>query len=212
MRRPIAVTIISIAGALSFAGVPGARAQPDLPDLPLPGGADESLPDDAGNISSSEDGEDGPGGDQADFASGTAKNTFPDGGPNHLSVSAHSDPSGDDPSGHVRAQGDLGFGLLGPFKLEGEVTCLRVSGNRAAIKYRFKHAEGSAEPLEGGGVQIFIEDNGKPEGGDPVDANTFDPPQPAGVFDATAELCDDPRPRAYDPVDSGDYEVHDASS
>jgi hypothetical protein len=147
----------------------------------------------------------GSGGGPRDFAVGAAKNTFATGTPNHLMVSAHGAAA--DVTGHVRAKGDLG----GEFTLEGEVTCLRVEGNRAALKYRFKHATGSAAPFDGGGVQVFIEDNGDPVGGQAVDRNAFDPPQPAGVFDLGATQCDDPTPRPdYDPVDSGDYTVHDA--
>src|SRR5215211_3499505 len=132
----------------------------------------------------------------------------------HLSVSAHSDANGDNPSGHVRATGDPdGNGPVEPFKLEGEVTCLEVSGNRAAIKYRFKHAEGSAAPFQGGGVQIFIEDNGDPVYGQPVDRTTFDPPQQPRVFDAAASVCDEPNTRlGYDQIESGDFGVHDAAS
>lgn len=155
----------------------------------------------------------GSGGPNREFASGAAKNTFfQAGGPAHLMVSAHRDPAVDPPTGHVRAKGDIdGAGPLEPFAFEGEVTCLRVEGNRAAIKYRFKHAEGSGEPFEGGGVQVFVEDNGPPNRGTP-DRNTFDPPQPAGVFDTNARICDDPRARQdYDPVDSGNYVVHDVA-
>jgi hypothetical protein len=153
------------------------------------------------------------GGGSQDFAVGSGSNQFLIVfGDAHLSVSAHSDPAGGHPSGHVRAKGDPdGDGPMEPFALEGEVTCLRVSGNRAAIKYRFKHAEGSAQPFQGGGVQIFIEDNGDPENGAPVDRTTFDPPQPAGVYDAAASTCDDPNSRlGYDPIQSGDFGVHDA--
>jgi hypothetical protein len=147
----------------------------------------------------------GSGAGPRDFAVGAAKNTFATGTPNHLMVSAHGAAAA--ATGHVRAKGDLG----GEFTLEGEVTCLRVEGNRAAIKYRFKHATGSAAPLAGGGVQVFVEDNGQPSGGQAVDRNTFDPPQPAGAFDLNAAQCDDPTLRAgYDPVDSGNYTVHDA--
>ena len=145
----------------------------------------------------------GPGGPR-DFAVGAGKNTFITGTPNHLMVSAHGFEA--DVTGHVRAKGDL----LGEFTLEGEVTCLRVEGNRAAIKYEFKHAEGSAAPLEGGGVQVFIEDNGPPRGGQPVDRNTFDPPQPAGAFQTNEHVCSDPNRLDYDRIDSGDYTVHDA--
>src|SRR5919106_2158843 len=150
------------------------------------------------------------GGDSRDFAVGSGTNQFIVVlGDAQLSVSAHSDPAGGRPSGHVRAQGEPdGDGPNEPFELEGEVTCLKVSGNRAAIKYRFKHAEGSAEPFQDGGVQIFIEDNGDPKGGQPVDRATFDPPQPAGVYDAGAAFCDDPRTRlGYDGIESGDFGV-----
>ena len=147
-----------------------------------------------------------PGGPR-DFAVGSAKNTFlpnppfADFLPNHLMVSAHG--TGPDVTGHVRAKGELPT----DFKLEGEVTCLRVEGDKAAIKYRFKHAEGSAEPLEGGGVQVFVWDRH----GEAPDANTFDPPQPAVVFQTNERFCDSPNSRAgYDPVDSGNYTVHQA--
>jgi hypothetical protein len=155
----------------------------------------------------------GPGGGPREFAVGAAKNTFFQAfGPNHLMVSAHRDPAGGRLTGHVRAKGDLdGPGPLEPFAFEGEVSCVRVEENRAAIKYRFKHAQGSGEPFEGGGVQVFIEDNGEP-GQDPPDANTFDPPQIEEEFETNAMACDDPRPRQdYDPVDSGNYTVHDAA-
>jgi hypothetical protein len=138
-----------------------------------------------------------------DFAVGSGKNTFFQvGGENHVMVSAHG--AGPDATGHVTARGDF----LGDFKLEGEVTCLRAEGNRASIKYRFKHAEGSLEPFEGGGVQVFIEDNGQPKGGEPVDRNAFDPPLPAGTFEP--DQCGDPNRTDYDPIDSGNYTVHDS--
>ena len=155
----------------------------------------------------------GQGGDSRDFAVGSGANEFLVVlGDARLSVAAHSDPDGSRPTGHVRAKGEPdGEGPSEPFELEGEVTCINVSGNRAAIKYRFKHAEGSAEPFEGGGVQIFIEDNGDPVNGEPVDRTTFDPPQQAGVYDADAARCDDPRTRlGYDRINSGDFGVHDA--
>jgi hypothetical protein len=149
-----------------------------------------------------------------DLASGSGTNQFLFAiGDAHLSTSAHSDPLGADPTGHVRAQGDPdGAGPMEPFKLEGEVTCLEVSGNRAAVKYEFKHAQGSAAPFEGGGVQIFIEDNGTPSEGQAVDRTTFDPPQQAGVFDLTSSVCDNPNSRVgYDGIESGDFKVHDAA-
>ena len=156
----------------------------------------------------------GSGGEKRDFAVGSASNQFLIAiGEARLSLAAHSDPVGAQPTGHVRAKGDPdGDGPAEPFKLEGEVTCLRVDGNRAAIKYRFKHADGSAEPFQDGGVQIFLEDNGPPGGGEPVDGSAFDSPQPAGVFEADANRCDDPNSRLYDQVESGNFVVHDAGS
>lgn len=144
--------------------------------------------------------------DAGDSATGSGDNGFAlVVGKSRISASAHA--SADGVSGHVRAQGDPD-GDDGPttrFTTEGEVTCLEVRGNRAAIKYRFTHAEGSAESFEGGGIQIFIEDNG-----DAVDATAFDPPQRAGVFDLAAQQCDDPNTRLYDPVESGGFVVTDA--
>jgi hypothetical protein len=150
----------------------------------------------------------GSAGGSKDFATGSGKNQFLVAiGDAHLSVAAH-----EGPTGHVRAKGDPdGLGPMEPFALEGEVTCLRVEGNRAAIKYEFKHAEGSAEPFQDGGVQIFLEDNGRPAGG-AVDRSTFDPPQPAGVFELAASQCDDPNSRlGYDQIESGNFTVHDGS-
>jgi hypothetical protein len=152
--------------------------------------------------------------DSSDEAVGSGSNQFLVVlGDARLSVSAHSSALGESPSGEVRAQGDPdGAGPMEPFKLEGEVTCLRVSGNRAAIKYRFKHAEGSAAPFEGGGVQIFLEDNGDPTGGEAVDRTTFDPPQSAPFFDLDATRCDDPNARlSYDGIESGNFRVADAT-
>lgn len=150
---------------------------------------------------------DGPG----DRAVGSAVNQFPTPtGPGfaQLSVDVRSEPSGLDPRGTVRASGTTGA-PGGEFKVAGPVTCLRVDGNRAAIKYRFNQASGSAEPFQDGGVEVFVEDNGKPGGGQAVDANANRPPELAGEFDANATQCDDPNTASYDTVTSGDYTVSD---
>lgn len=154
------------------------------------------------------------GADPRDEAVGTGTNQFLIVlGDAHLSVSAHSGALGERPTGAVRAQGDPdGAGPQEPFKLQGPVTCLRVSGNRAAIKYAFRQAEGSAEPFAGGGVQIFIEDNGDPVGGVAVDRTTFDPPQPAALFALNQGFCEDPNTRlTYDQIESGNFGVSDAT-
>jgi hypothetical protein len=149
------------------------------------------------------------GGDSLD---GSAVNGFPTPfgpGSARVTADASSGPAGERPRGVVEATGDGdGMGATA-FFVRGEVTCLRVSGNRVAIKYRFERAEGSAEAFKDGGVQLFFEDNGRPDGDEPVDATANDPPQLAGAFDANASSCDDPNTRTYDEVTSGDYTVRD---
>ncbi len=136
-------------------------------------------------------------------------------------MSAHREPDGQ-VTGHVRGYGDLtGEAPLGEFWVEGSVTCLRVEpkpdpeveatgpGTRAAIKYRVKNSRGSFAPPEDSTVEVFIEDNGEPENGEPVDGNSTSLPLPAEVNDP--ETCDDPNVagQPYNPVDSGNYTVHD---
>jgi hypothetical protein len=151
------------------------------------------------------------GGPSGDSASGSAVNQFPTpAGPGfaQLDVDAQSDPVGLKPRGKVHAIGTSGL-PSGDFEVGGPVTCLRVVGNRAAIKYRFSRASGSAAPFKGGGVEVFVEDNGAPGDGPPVDANAFQPPEPADVFGQDAAQCDDPNTASYDTVTSGDYTVQD---
>jgi hypothetical protein len=154
-----------------------------------------------------------------DFAVGSGKNRLAElGGPVQLEVSAHVGADGE-PTGHVRSYGNL-FAPLpgGDFQAEGEVTCLRVvakpdrSGWYASIKYRFKNTSGSLAPPEGGGVEVYIEDNGPPVGGQPVDANATSAPQPAELFDPAADQCSDPAlaGQPFNPVDQGDYTVRSA--
>jgi hypothetical protein len=85
------------------------------------------------------------------------------------------------------------------FEVEGPVTCLRVEGNRAAIKYRFAKASGIAEPFKGGGVEVFIEPNANASGG----------PQTAAEFNPAATQCDDPNMVTFSPLRSGAYTVID---
>jgi hypothetical protein len=146
----------------------------------------------------------------ADSVRGTAVNEFPTPvGPGSASVTVEvsSGPAGEHPRGFVAATGNADGTNATSFFVRGEVTCLKVSGDQAAIKYRFRRARGTAEPFKGGGVQIFIEDNGRPGDGQPVDATANDPPQTAEVFDTNAFNCDDPDTRTYDQVESGDYTV-----
>ncbi len=154
----------------------------------------------------------GPGNSPRVFGVGTGRNEFipPLLGEVRLSVAAHLDQQGR-VNGHVEAHGDPdGAGPIEPFSVEGEVTCINVKVNRAAIKYRFKHAEGSAEPFLGGGNQFFLEDNGDPRQGVPRDRTAFDPPQTAAEFElANPTVCDDPDSRLpfYDLEQSGNFVV-----
>ncbi len=145
---------------------------------------------------------------------GTARSAYPTPagpGSSDLTVSADSGLSGQDPGGDVTVNGTSGT-PMGEFSGSGAVTCVRVSGNKVAIKYRFTQASGQAAMFQGGGVEIFIQDNGKPQGGQPVDATAFDPPQTAATFDPTASQCDDPNTAAYNKVESGDYTLTQTAS
>jgi hypothetical protein len=147
-----------------------------------------------------------------DSVRGAAVNGFPTpAGPGSARVTARvsSGPGGEQPAGFVEATGNAEGTDATSFFVRGEVTCLKVSGRRAAIKYRFRRAEGTAAQFKGGGVQIFIEDNGEPRNGQSVDATANDPPQPAELFNANAAQCDDPAARTYDQVTSGDYSISD---
>lgn len=135
-------------------------------------------------------------------------------GESKLVVDAFTRASGR-PGGTVRGRGDTdGPGPMGPFFVEGRVTCVRVVGRSAAVKYRFDRARGSLEDFEGGGVQVFFKDNGRTRHGRPVDGNATDLPQQRAQFAPDASRCDDPTQRPEldqppNPVDSGDYVVRD---
>ena len=81
--------------------------------------------------------------------------------------------------------------------------------NEASITYRFRHASGSAAPFKGGGVEVFIKDNGHGHHGKPADENAFTAPQTKAAFDANANTCDDPTTAPYSSVRSGNYTVRD---
>jgi hypothetical protein len=127
------------------------------------------------------------------------------GGPFELSVNARGE--GPSAQGHVQGSGDY----VGEFQVEGPVTCTLVVGNRASIKYRFRRSEGPGAPPQNGGVQVYIEDNGRPQNGVPVDRVATEPPQPPELFDAAAGVCTDPTLNpAWNRIESGDYTVRDA--
>jgi hypothetical protein len=116
---------------------------------------------------------------------------------------------GEGPSaqGYVRGSGSY----VDAFEVEGPITCMLVVGNRSSIKYRFRRASGPGAPPQNGGVQVYVEDNGKAQNGQPVDRVATEPPQPPGVFDAAAGVCTDPTLNpAWTPLESGDFTVRDA--
>ena len=140
-----------------------------------------------------------------DLAVGSAQNRLFEVSPYpaELQLSAHL--NGAEVSGHA-----VGSGALpnGEFKAQGHVTCLRVVGNRATIKYRFEQTSGPGAPPPGWGVQVFVEDNGS---GPFPDGNATDTPLPPQLFEPTADQCELPR-GPYNPVDSGNYVVHDGDA
>jgi hypothetical protein len=149
-----------------------------------------------------------------DFAVGAGSNEFALGavGRASFALRASSDPFGARPAGYVTASGDPdGIGPAEPFTARGRIMCLRVDGNRASIKWSLDQATGSAAPFKGGGVQSFLEDNGRPRRGQPVDRASIDPPQPAASFELNARRCDDPDTRpTYDRLNEGNITIHDA--
>jgi hypothetical protein len=78
---------------------------------------------------------------------------------------------GDAITGHFRAGGAFDQEGLSAFQQEGPVTCLVVDGNHARLVYPNKNATPeSNEELE---VLIFLEDNGPPVNGQPMDKLGF---------------------------------------
>jgi hypothetical protein len=114
------------------------------------------------------------------------------------------------PSGYVRTKGDPdGAGPAAPFTAEGPITCLRVDGRRAALKWRFRRATGSAAAFRGGGIETYVQDDGRPRRGQAVDHAALDPPQPPEAFNSRAGECDDPDARVYERLRVGDVTVRD---
>jgi len=143
-----------------------------------------------------------------DLVAGSAVNGFPNPvtgpGSTRLTVEgARSGPAGENPSGFVNDVGSLGSPMTA-FELEGPVTCLRVEGNEAAIKYRFAKATGIAAGFKGGGIEVFVEDN-SPQ----PDANAAGAPQTEAEFNEHATQCDDPNMAPFSTVREGGYTVAD---
>jgi hypothetical protein len=144
------------------------------------------------------------GGAPHDFASGGGTNGF-----FQIGLAAQSNADGTDPSGYVSARSRPNGGFPVPFRFGGEVTCLLVDGKRASIKYRFDHADNPA--LVGGGIQIFVEDNGEPQDGHSSDGTAFREPQPQAAFELSDPTkCEDPNSTVYQQGEDGNFVVNDA--
>ena len=131
--------------------------------------------------------------------SGTFNEIFP-GEPQILSsIDARSGPSGENPSGSVRAT--LGISL-GTLTFSGEVTCLTVTGHTAIVSGVIPNPQNLYAEFVAG-----IEDNASTGQPDRVNVQIrLMPPVP--------ESCPDPFPGPFGeelyPLLSGDFTVHDA--
>ena len=148
-----------------------------------------------------------------DFTLGAGWQSLPLGGREHFAFTAHIGPGGRARGWEV-ARGDLdGGGPLPPFRFSGPVTCLRVVGNRASFFYEFRQAEPAF--FQGGGIQVYAEDNGRPRNGRSVDGTAFDAPIPGpgpGLPPLEGPtICPPPRVTGYDVLEAGNLVVHDAT-
>jgi hypothetical protein len=167
----------------------------------------------------------GPGGPQ-DFAvgGGTTGDRQDPTGVQHVDFAARGGPttlgapgSGDPVTGHFRAGGAFDQAGLTTFQQEGPVTCLVVDGNRARLVYPVKNAttaaEGGAEVLEASEVLFFLEDNGPPKNGQPVDKIGFELlPDETPAEDPPSEQdteCIAPSPPPTFQLTKGNLTVHD---
>jgi hypothetical protein len=74
-----------------------------------------------------------------------------------ISVKAKSDPSGEDPHGHLSFGGQSRFGLI---DISGKVTCLLVVGNKASVGIVITKSNSPVLPLGSGGIFSFTDNGG----------------------------------------------------
>jgi hypothetical protein len=134
-----------------------------------------------------------------DFVRGTA--TTVQGAIFH--VNAKSGPSGEDATGKFFVERKDPPAGLAAFDFRGEVTCLRVDGNRALVGGRVTQAKGDfpANIPEGNGFLIRIVDNGEPGDADFVNGISV----PGG---GVPDVC--PNQTTTNPTERGNFIVHDA--
>ena len=120
---------------------------------------------------------------------------------NHFAFSVHSGPQGSDPKGHVHFFDNTTRDGTPKRRFQGEVTCLRVAGNRATFVVVFTHLKNR----DGDGTVITVEDNGNPTGQTSVDRIGL------SGFDGASPGCPNPAlSLANGVVTQGDIDVRDA--
>lgn len=134
------------------------------------------------------------GGPKNDKVDGTVEDIYP----STLHVNAVSNADGTD------ARGQLWYRADNPAftsNVAGEVTCLRVIGNRATVGMRIDRAKLPGFPGEGNGFLFVINDNGEPGDLDThLDLPQITPPM----------ICPSPFAFVF-PHKSGNFVVHDAT-
>jgi hypothetical protein len=121
---------------------------------------------------------------------------------NHFAFRARSGPLGENPKGHTHFHDNTTKDGTPRRRFQGQVTCLRVSGNRATFVVDFRKVKNRS----GDGVVITIADNGNPPG--PTSQDRI------GVsdFNGQPRPCPDPDlPRETGVVTRGDINVRDAT-
>jgi hypothetical protein len=83
---------------------------------------------------------------------------------NRIAVTAKSGPSGESPKGKVSFKA-----LADKPAFQGPVVCMHVEDNRATILFALEKTKQGPPQFEDGGGIVFIQDNGNPAGGVPVD-------------------------------------------
>lgn len=181
-----------------------------------------------GAATASHNGQSGP---PRDFAVGggfTGSESNDPMGAQHVGFAAHGGPTtfdlltgfgGDPVTGEFRAGGEFldppgGNNEIGEFQQVGPVTCLVVEGTRARLVYPLKQAKPEANEVNE--VLIFLEDNGRPEGGQPRDRIGFEIlPDESPADDPPSEQDQEcVAPQQGSPVMSalrrGNFTIHDA--
>ncbi len=117
-----------------------------------------------------------------------------------LDVDARSKADGSAPSGQAEGLSTLA-GV--PISFGGRVTCVRVRGRNAVVKYAFDRAAPAA--LVGGGIEIFIRDGGVGNN----DMMGFLPPQDPISWQLTGPTRCDDFDLAVFQTQTGDFAVTD---